>query len=195
MKSYLPLILFAVAFTSCAPFIFINDNEYRLLSEEQLAQVRQFGDPPPADSNDQFLVEITVNDLVASFKNAEYTWVHRWVPHCTGETCKPLYYYDKILQDNKDKGLQLFMISSTYDYKNVKKQLPYFSEDIYVIKDARYGHNHGRNVTYFLKELQLKGYIGEQPPRKEMLFKGDSLIYSTHLMTHATMDSAIKATR
>lgn len=180
---------------SCAPLILINDNDYRSLSESQLAQVRPFGTPMPADSNKKFVVEITARDLIASFDDAEYTWVQRWVPHCKGPQCKPLYYYDKILQDNKDKGLQHYLISSTYDYWDIKKQMPYYSGDIYALKDARYGHNHGKNIRNFLQELIDSGYITETDRGSNMIFKGDSLIYCDYssMISSDVVDSVISA--
>lgn len=192
MNKYLLLIFLLMS--SCAPFILINDNYYRGLTKEQLQEVRQFGDPPVTDSSEKFLVEITVNDLVSSLKNAPYTWVHTWVPYCKGEHCMPLSYYDNILQKHKDKGVQLFLISSTYSYKSVKKQVPYFSQDVYVIQDERYGHSHGNNLTYFREELRYKTKIPQKTLYSDLLFKGDSLIYTTNLMTTAKMDSVIRAT-
>lgn len=191
MNKYLLLILLLMS--SCAPFILINDNYYRGLTKEQLQEVRKFGDPAVTDSVKKFLVEITVNDLVSSLDNATYTWVHLWVPYCKGEHCMPLGYYDNILQQYKDKGVQLFLISSTYSYNSVKKQVPYFSQDVYVIQDERYGHNHGRNVTYFREELRYKTKIRQKLLYSDLLFKGDSLIYTTNLMTIAKMDSVIRA--
>lgn len=192
MNKYLLLILLLMS--SCAPFILINDNYYRGLTKEQLQEVRKFGDPPVKDSSEKFLVEITVNDLVSSLDNATYTWVHSWVPYCKGEHCMPLGYYDNILQQHKHRGVQLFLISSTYSYNSVKKQVPYFSQDVYVIQDERYGHNHGNNLTYFREELRYKTKIPQKILYSDLLFKGDSLIYTTNMMTNAKMDSVIRAT-
>lgn len=193
MNKYLLLILLLMS--SCAPFILINDNYYRGLTKEQLQEVRTFGDPPVTDSSKKFLVEITVNDLVSSFKNAPYTWVHTWVPYCKGEHCMPLSYYDNILQQHKGDGVQLFLISSTYSYKSVKQQVPYFSGDVYVIQDERYGHSHGNNLNYFREELRYKSKIPQKTLYSDLLFKDDSLIYTTNHMTNAKMDSVIRATK
>lgn len=192
MRPYLYTTLL-VLFASCAPFIYINDNEYRILSNEQRSELRQFGDPPVTDSSDKYLVEITVDDLVSSFSKAKYTWVHIWVPFCSGENCKPLYYYDNIMQKHQQMSWQMFMISTSYDYKNTKKQLPYFGGDIYVIKDSLYGHNHGKNLIKFETELKEKAVIDSPIRYMDMLFRGDTLIYNTDLMTNAKMDSVIAA--
>lgn len=190
MNRYLLLVLLLMS--SCAPFILINDNYYRALTDEQFAELRQYGDTGVVDSASKYLVEITVDDIVQAMKQAKYTWLHQWVPYCPGETCMPLYYYDNILQQYKDLGVQLLMVSSSYTYNSVKKQVPYYGGEVYVLKDEIYGHNHGKNVRKFETELRAKTRTGVGILHKDMLYKGDSLIYTTNLMTAAKMDSVIR---
>lgn len=195
MLRYSALALILFLHSSCAPLVYINDDGYRNLTDEQFKNIRQFNDPPPTDEADKYIVEMTTDDLVKSFDKANYTWVYQWVPYCGANECRPLFYYDRILDGCKDKGMQLFIISNVYTYSSVKKRADQYSGDIYVLRDEDYGHKTGKRRNKFAEELIAGGHIQSREDFYDhMIFRGDSLIYScsNSKMSSATMDSVLK---
>ncbi|MCB9044962.1 MAG: hypothetical protein H6550_02360 [Chitinophagales bacterium] len=195
MKKYASLLFITVCLSSCFNFyIAINDTDYYYLKDEQRAELRQFGDPYIPDSNGHYLVEITAKDVCASILEHTYTWLHHWVPYCSGENCKPLFYYNNIIKTQEQKeDIQMFLISNSYEYKTVKKQVKNFDRDVYVLKNDRYGHKVGKNSKAFAKEMHDAGYFDVPTFWSDMIFKGDSLIYKGNLISNAIVDSVIAA--
>ncbi len=187
MNRYIPLVV-CLLFTGCAPFIMINDTDYRSLKKKQLNELRQFGE---ADTTgNKYLVEITHADVQKSLQKAKYTCVYYWLPYCKSTSCKPLSYYDRIEQEHAQDGLQMFIISPVYNYKNVKAQLAHYDKDVYVIKNDIYGNRTFRNWEMFNKHL-VPG-MPKEYRRKRLIFRNDSLIYAGAITTE-TVDSVLRA--
>ena len=177
------LTITCTLFTFLTSCITINENGYRLLTKKEKSNLVQFSSVG-ANSNKNSLIEITGKDVNNTFSNAKYTWIHVWIPFCKAKTCRPLYYYDNILANNKS-DMQLFTVSQIY---NTKQPIAGYDKNIYVIKDSVYGHGMRKSRTAFTNEITHDKTIAIQMP-SHMIFKGNKLIYYSNDITQHIMDS------
>lgn len=197
MNKRLYIIILLIVLSSCTPVcikLYINQNGYPALTEQQRSEIRQFSDDRQNDTS-KFLVEITAKDVYPILKKSEYTWLHFWTPYCRGDNCKPVWFYDKIAQNAKSKGLYSLLISTSYSYRSAKSQVKNYSDDVYVIKNSVYGSTIGKNRTYFIDQFVEDGYLPEQILHSNLIFKKDSLVYFGGSISTAIVDSVIAATQ
>ncbi|XZF13508.1 hypothetical protein ACTHGU_17145 [Chitinophagaceae bacterium MMS25-I14] len=186
------LLFIFLTLNSC---ITINENGYRGVSKSYKSKLVPFdiatADAPYDQKQSLRLTEVTAAEMKPYLKKNAYTWIYMWIPYCRAESCMPMSYYTKIAIQSADKGLKLMMLSQIYDSSIIARQVVRsgFKGNIYVAKDAVYGHKMRKNRLGFTKDLS--GHDNLMDP--QLLFKGDSLVWSGEFMTAAKMDSLINA--
>ncbi len=186
-----PLLLLLLC-SSCV--IAINENGYRELSTAKRQQLRQYPSPYVPTDTPATLVEITGDDIKTELSRNDYTWIHMWKPYCKGPHCMPLYYYDKIATDFKPRQVKSFTISRLYADPTLWSELANGSrhDNVYVLKDAVYGHKAGKGWKKFLCEIINEDNICRAQPT-HTIFKKDKLIYHGSDISAAIMDSVLRS--
>lgn len=162
------------------------------MTTAQKSQIKQHPHNYDSSSKDNYCVEITAKDVTNAFEQQKYTWIYFWVPYCKDTVCKPLFYYDLIINKFRKKSAELYLISQIYDFNVLKQQSSNFSNNIYTLKDDYYGHNMYRSRRLFTNELLDGNPISKFTP-SHLVFKNDSLIYYGVHISSQIMDSVLNA--
>lgn len=194
MKYIIPAAVLLIL-SSC---IHINSNGYYTLSKKQRAELRPFSiEATDSVRNQQAqlsIVEIKAADVRQIQHKYHYTWLHYWIPYCKSDHCYPLYYYERIERAHRSEGLKYVLLSQVYDRHMIVPHLSRatLDRDIYVPKDAYYGHGMFRARDRFMNELlhDPKMY-GARPMHS--IFRDTQLVYYGSDMSAAIMDSILKA--
>ncbi len=195
------LFLFFITILSLPScLIRINDNGYRDLHKDQVRSLKPFlldeTDALRNQATELSLVEITGPDIIKCFQKYPYTVVYLWRPYCKATSCKPLFYYELIDRKFRDKGVKLLMVSETYQYELIKRnaEKSTYDRDLYVMKDAEYGHKPKAGQKKIEREI-APSYTKDGPidvAEQYFIFKKNDLVYHGYEISDHIVDSVLK---
>ncbi|MFC2101315.1 hypothetical protein ACFLRZ_05745, partial [Bacteroidota bacterium] len=120
-------------------------------------------------------------------------WLHLWRPYCSSEYCRNIDYFTDIEKKYMLKDFKFFLISETYDVKDIIEKMKNVTYDkpILVLMDSYYGHSMRKNNIKLLDELDNKLSLERKYGYFDYLFKDTILIYAGRKITEKILDSLI----
>ncbi len=193
----LPIVLLMMCVLgSCV--VEINGNGYKSMTDTQKKHLKKFSidstDAVEDPKNNLALTEITGNDVKKVFNKYSYTWVLLWKPWCHGAHCYPLYYYERIDREHRNKNVKFLPVSLVYNKQQIKQHLEKsdFDRDIFVLNDGVYGNNIKSSKKKFLEDMSTNATLVKESPA-HLVYKGDKLIYYGENMSSKIMDSVLSS--
>ncbi|MFK7970435.1 MAG: hypothetical protein AB8F95_08715, partial [Bacteroidia bacterium] len=97
---------------------------------------------PVDHSENLYVYEITSRDIETITKKHAYTWVHTWLPTCSGDYCQNISYLEHFADQYKDKDMALVLISEEYSLKEIKQiaSTSRYSHPIGIMKSGYFGY-------------------------------------------------------
>ncbi len=106
----------------------------------------------------------------------------------------PLYYYEKIDRQFRDKGVKCLMVSIDYDLKDLRShaQRATFDREIYVLRHNDYGSNGDEAQKKFTQEIAPSDLSKKTLMMDDyLIFKKDKLIYRGQDISSQILDSLL----
>lgn len=183
-----------LAFTSC---IAINENNYRLLRQNQMKYIQVYSIDLVGDTgvnkNECYIYEINCPDIKEVTRHYSYTWIHLWRPYCKGDICQNIKALEYSADKFKTNGFALLLVSETYDLKEIQEivRQSAFSYPVFVLEDRYFGHSMKGARIKFIDQLANNDSIRKNVYHSDFLFRDTLLIYATGTMNMSKLDSLV----
>lgn len=178
------LLLLSLTFViaSCG-LIQINESGYRSINYTKNLHIKAFEATEKYDNFNQgdnkFLFKINSENILATAKDNEYTWLHIWLPFCPNDNCQNIRPYKTLANKYESKGLKTLFTSATYDFKYIFKISgnANFNHPIYVLDGEYYGYKNKKIRQKLYQELNKEAKEDDYIFHDDYIFKGDSLVF------------------
>lgn len=134
------VVLLCYGFISCkSPFIEINGNYYRSLSENTRKKILPYSPTLLSDSNsNNCLIEVGSNDFVALINGNKNNLFYFYLPNCP---ILDISLFDSLWLKYNDT-CQIFFVSRIYDLAALRqiRKSTNFPGPTYILKDKDFGH-------------------------------------------------------
>ena len=175
----------------------INENNYRGLKESEKKFIKPFNidllSENVTKSDSLFLYEINSKYISECTLKSKYIWVHLWRPFCNTEYCQNINYFSNLAENYKGDGLELLMISESYDFKSIQNciQNSNFNKTIFVLEDSYYGHKLRSNRLMLFNDFNKDNSIETKIGYSDYLFKDSTIIFIGNKLNSHLLDSLI----
>ena len=187
-----------LAFSLHACVVMINENNYRGLDESEKEAVKPFNIDllrvKVTNSDTLFLYEINSRNIHECTLKSTFTWVHLWKPYCKAEYCQDISYFSDIANKHNGDGLELLLISESYDFKSIQKcrNNSKYNRPVFVLQDSYYGHKKRANRLKLFNDLNQDNNIETKFGFDDFLFKDSIPIFIGNNLNAQQLDSLIK---
>ena len=189
-------VLVLTLLTSCV--IAINENNYRLLTDESKKHIRPFTmDLLNQNQNYKdsiFIYEISSRDIKQIIKEHKYTWIHFWAPWCSNKSCiNVVGIMDEIKEMEKGKDFVELLVAREYDLDGIKSRLKNsdFTQPVFILSDSIYGHKQVKGMRLFASEIDNNSLLKKKDFFSEYLFCDTLLKVAAWNLTPQQIDSVV----